>query len=115
MTAYVISRVSISDANAMSDYIDRAPPGVTARGGRYLVRAGDIDCLEGQTDYERIVVLAFPDKAKALAWYNLYCGSLTQALRGGGVPIDVRHGSPWKTGEVFSGSGCSTGIGPFGR
>ena len=43
-----------------------------------------------------------------------YCGSLTQALRWG-LPIDVGHGSPWKTGEVFSGSGCSTGIGPFGR
>ena len=45
---------------------------------------------------------------------QLYCGSLTQALRWG-FPIDVGHGSPWKTGEVFSGSGCSTGIGPFGR
>ncbi len=70
MTAYVISRVSISDAQAMSDYIDRAPPGVAAHGGRYLVRTGDIDCLEGQADYERVVVVAFPDKEKALAWYN---------------------------------------------
>ena len=46
--------------------------------------------------------------------FDQYCGSLTPALRGG-LPINVGHGSPWKTGEVFSGSGCSTGIGPFGR
>jgi len=70
MPAYVISRVSISDPEAMGDYMKKAPAGVEAHGGRYLVRTGDIECLEGTADYGRVVVVEFPNKAKALEWYH---------------------------------------------
>lgn len=70
MTAYIISRVSISDSDAMQDYMADAPESVYAYGGRYLVRTGDIEALEGEAAYERVVVVEFPDKEKALAWYN---------------------------------------------
>lgn len=70
MTAYIISRVSISDSDAMQDYMADAPESVYAYGGKYLVRTGDIEALEGEAAYERVVVVEFPDKEKALAWYN---------------------------------------------
>ncbi len=70
MTSYIISRVSISDSNAMRDYMADAPESVYAYGGKYLVRTGDIEALEGEAAYERVVVVEFPDKEKALAWYN---------------------------------------------
>ena len=70
MTAYIISRVSISDRAAMTGYMAEAPESVHAYGGEYLVRTGDITALEGDAPYERVVLLRFPDKEKALAWYH---------------------------------------------
>ncbi|WP_048646358.1 DUF1330 domain-containing protein [Nitratireductor soli] len=70
MTAYIISRVSISDRPAMAGYMADAPESVHAYGGEYLVRTGDITALEGDAPYERVVVVKFPDKEKALAWYH---------------------------------------------
>ncbi|EKF19590.1 DUF1330 domain-containing protein [Nitratireductor pacificus] len=70
MTAYIISRVSISDRQAMTGYMADAPESVHAYGGEYLVRTGDITALEGDAAYERVVVVKFPDRDKALAWYH---------------------------------------------
>jgi uncharacterized protein (DUF1330 family) len=70
MTAYIISRVSISDRESMRDYMAKAPDSVYAYGGKYLVRTGDITVLEGEAPYERVVVVEFPSKESALAWYN---------------------------------------------
>ncbi|MBO6899984.1 MAG: DUF1330 domain-containing protein [Rhizobiaceae bacterium] len=70
MTAYIISRVSISDREAMAGYMADAPESVHAYGGEYLVRTGDITALEGDAAYERVVVVKFPTKEKALGWYN---------------------------------------------
>ena len=70
MPAYIVSRVNIEDAETMQGYMADAPATVEAYGGRYLVRTQDIDALEGTADYDRMVVLEFPDKEKALAWYN---------------------------------------------
>lgn len=70
MTAYIISRVSISDRQAMAGYMAEAPASVYAYGGKYLVRTGDISVLEGEAHYERVVVVEFPDKERAMAWYN---------------------------------------------
>ena len=70
MAAYIISRVRISDAKAMADYMAEAPRTVTAFGGRYLVRGNEVQALEGTWDHERMVVVEFPDKAAALGWYH---------------------------------------------
>lgn len=70
MPAYIVSRVSIEDAAAMQDYMADAPATVEAYGGKYLVRTPDIEVLEGEADYNRMVVLEFPDKQSALAWYH---------------------------------------------
>ncbi|MBL4785064.1 MAG: DUF1330 domain-containing protein [Cohaesibacteraceae bacterium] len=70
MSAYIISRVSIEDSKSMKSYMLAAPDSVEEFGGEYLVRTGEIEVLEGNADYDRIVVLKFPDKTQALAWYN---------------------------------------------
>jgi uncharacterized protein (DUF1330 family) len=70
MPTYIISRVSISDAETMSAYMQAAPETVEDFGGRYLVRTADITPLEGSADYDRVVVLEFPDRESALGWYN---------------------------------------------
>ena len=70
MAAYIVSRVSIDDAEIMSDYMADAPDTVLKYGGKYLLRTGNFETLEGTADYDRMVVLEFPDKDSALQWYN---------------------------------------------
>lgn len=70
MVAYVISRVTINDADTMSGYMVDAPDSVLAYGGKYLVRTGEIEALEGEANYDRMVVLEFPTAEQAKKWYN---------------------------------------------
>ncbi len=70
MTAYVVSRVAIRDPEKMKAYMANAPSSVKAFGGSYLSRTSDIKVLEGEANYNRMVLLEFPDKERALAWYE---------------------------------------------
>lgn len=70
MAAYIVSRVNIFNAEAMRRYMSEAPATVAAFAGRYLVRGNDVQALEGAWEHQRMVVVEFPDKAAALAWYH---------------------------------------------
>jgi uncharacterized protein (DUF1330 family) len=54
----------------MDRYAAEAPATVAQYGGRYLVRANAATALEGSWDDDRIVVLEFPTREAALAWYH---------------------------------------------
>ena len=47
MTVYVISDVTIRDRQAFEAYRTRAAASIAAHGGRYLIRGGDVETLEG--------------------------------------------------------------------
>jgi len=47
MTAYIVSRVNINDADSMASYFTGAPDSVEAYGGKYLARTNDLTQLEG--------------------------------------------------------------------
>ncbi|MBM1634345.1 DUF1330 domain-containing protein [Sulfitobacter mediterraneus] len=70
MPAYVIFQEDIQDQEKFAEYKTLSPASISQFGGKFIVRGGDITELEGQFEYERIVVISFPDKAAALAWYN---------------------------------------------
>jgi uncharacterized protein (DUF1330 family) len=67
--AYVISDVTLRDGDAASAYRTLAARSIAAFGGRYIVRGGAIDVLEGGWRPNAIVVVEFPDAATARAWY----------------------------------------------
>jgi uncharacterized protein (DUF1330 family) len=67
VSAYVISRVPVGDAEAMARHVADAPATVA---GRYLVRANSATALEGSWHDDCIVVLEFPTREAALAWYH---------------------------------------------
>jgi uncharacterized protein (DUF1330 family) len=81
VTAYVISRLKIRDAEAMRRYVAEAPATVLACGGRYLVRGNDVQALEGTWDHERLVVVEFPNAEAALTWYHGEAYRELRALR----------------------------------
>ena len=69
MPAYVISMMSVHDADTYREYTDRTPPIVRKYGGKFLTRGEAFTCIEGN-DYDgRLVMLEFPSKADVEAWF----------------------------------------------
>jgi uncharacterized protein (DUF1330 family) len=69
MTAYVIAEVDIRDAELYREYAKLTPGSITRHDGRFLVRGGATEALEGAPP-KRIVVLEFADRAAAERWYH---------------------------------------------
>lgn len=68
--AYVIVDMEVTDPEAYERYRALAAPAVEAAGGRYIVRGGTTEVLEGDRVPNRVVVLEFADMAAATAWYH---------------------------------------------
>lgn len=70
--AYIIAEITIPDPEAYraSGYMALAEAAVAAQGGRYLVRGSPAAVLEGGPEPGRIVVLEFPSRAAAEAFYH---------------------------------------------
>jgi uncharacterized protein (DUF1330 family) len=58
------------DAAALDEYRRRNTDAVANHGGRFVVRGGEHELLEGEWDTRRIVVIEFPDAAAARAWWE---------------------------------------------
>ncbi|MBM7049081.1 MULTISPECIES: DUF1330 domain-containing protein [Rhizobium] len=70
MSAYIISDVTAKDADAFQTYRTRAAASIAQYGGRYLVRGGPIEQLEGNWTPRAIIVVEFPDIERARTWYR---------------------------------------------
>ena len=70
MPAYAIFDIVVTDPERYEDYKKLAPPAIAAYGGKYLVRGGQLDALEGDWNPSRIVVLEFPTAEHAKAWID---------------------------------------------
>jgi uncharacterized protein (DUF1330 family) len=70
MAAYVVVQIGIHDPARYERYKTLAPPSIAAYGGRYLVRGGPSEVLEGEWQPARLVILEFPDPARARAWWS---------------------------------------------
>ena len=70
MTAYLIAHIEIHDEKAYEEYRRKVPAIIAAHGGRYLVRAGRCEVLEGDWRPHRGVVIEFPSVDAALGWYH---------------------------------------------
>jgi uncharacterized protein (DUF1330 family) len=70
VAAYLISDVTVRNAEAFQTYRTRAAASIEQYGGRYLVRGGPIETLEGGWTPRAIIVVEFPDLERARAWYH---------------------------------------------
>ena len=70
MTAYVIADIQVTDTAAYEPYRPLAAASIARFGGRFIVRGGKVDLLEGEPEPERIVVIEFPDADTARRWYR---------------------------------------------
>ncbi|MEQ1776009.1 MAG: DUF1330 domain-containing protein [Burkholderiales bacterium] len=69
MAAYLIADIEVTDRAGFAEYQQRVPATIAAYGGRYLVRGGVTEVIEGHCNPNRCVVLEFPDMARLKAWW----------------------------------------------
>jgi uncharacterized protein (DUF1330 family) len=70
MSALIIVDIEVTDPVRYEDYKKAASASIAAHGGRYLVRGGASEVLDGDWIPKRLVVLEFDDAEKAKAWRN---------------------------------------------
>jgi uncharacterized protein (DUF1330 family) len=70
VAAYVIVEIDIVDPAGYEEYKKLAGATVERYGGKYVVRGGAAETLEGDWDPKRIVVLQFGSMQRAKDWLN---------------------------------------------
>lgn len=70
MAAYVIYQGEVLDQERYEVYKREAEASIKAAGGRYIIRGGEVEVLEGEAPAGRTVVLEFADRQSAVDWYR---------------------------------------------
>jgi uncharacterized protein (DUF1330 family) len=70
MAAYLIVEVETIDEALMTEYRKHTPGAVAKFGGKFIVRGGKTRTVEGGWTPSRLVVIEFPDFAKAEEFYD---------------------------------------------
>ena len=69
MAAYIVVQVDVKDPARYADYRTMVPPTLAKYGGRFIVRGGRTETLEGDWSPKRFVVVEFPSLEQAKAWW----------------------------------------------
>ncbi|HET8531949.1 MAG TPA: DUF1330 domain-containing protein [Methylomirabilota bacterium] len=94
MPAYVIADVTVTDLPAMEEYRKQVPATLAKYGGRFLVRGGAHQTVEGDWKPARLVVIEFPSLADAQRWYDSeeYRGPKALRMRAGRTNVLIVDG-----------------------
>ncbi len=66
---YIIGHITVQDPEAYKEYVRRDTPILERLGGRFIIRGGSAEVMEGES-LQRHVVIEFPSYEAALAAYN---------------------------------------------
>ena len=81
MPAYLIADIDVTDPAGFEAYRQRVPTTLQPYGGRFLVRGGAVEALEGDWQPKRVVITAFPSLEQARRWDNSEAYREPKALR----------------------------------
>ena len=81
MAAYILVDITINDPQTYERYKLLAPASIAAYHGKYLVRGGRTEVLEGDWEPSRLVILEFPGVEEAKAWWDSEEYAAAKALR----------------------------------
>ena len=70
MAAYLVVNVNVEDPVRYQQYKISVEASLAAYGGRYLVRGGRVDALEGTWVPGRLVIVEFDSREQAKAWWS---------------------------------------------
>ena len=81
MKGYILADVQIQDPVRYENYKKLTPASLEPFGGRFIVRGGSTETLEGDWATGRVVVIEFPSAAQAKAWWASDDYAPAKALR----------------------------------
>ena len=70
MSAYIVVQVEVTKPVEYEEYKKMVPSSLAPYGGKFVVRGGACETLEGSWRPKRLVVLEFPSVAKAKEWWG---------------------------------------------
>lgn len=70
MAAYLIAQVNVTDPETFATYGSQVPAVIAQYGGRYLVRGGATQAVEGSWTPARLVVVEFPSMEQLKRFYH---------------------------------------------
>ncbi|TSA16504.1 MAG: DUF1330 domain-containing protein [Betaproteobacteria bacterium] len=70
MAAYLVVDIDVTNPAQFEEYKKLAPAAIAKFGGRYLIRGGAYETLEGDWKPQRITVVEFESMEKGKAFYN---------------------------------------------
>jgi uncharacterized protein (DUF1330 family) len=79
MAVYIVADNEVTDPEVYREYAVQTSATVAQYGGKFLVRGGQVETLEGGWKPGRFVILEFPSVEQARAWYD---GPEYSALKG---------------------------------
>jgi uncharacterized protein (DUF1330 family) len=89
MSAYVIVNVRIHDPIRYPEYMRQVPESLARYGGRFIVRGGRAERLEGTIEPGRVVVLEFDSLELARAWWGSQEYAGPKAIRQNAATTDM--------------------------
>ncbi len=89
MAAYLVAQIKVTRHEGWSDYRTKVGPLAERFGGRYLVRAADVQVLEGSHDRRRLVVFEFSSMEAIDRFWNSPEYAELKKLRQGSAELDV--------------------------
>ncbi len=69
MSGYVIAEVEVTDPAVFEEYRGQVSATIEQYGGKYIVRGGEHEKLEGDWTPKRLVIIQFESVARAKEWY----------------------------------------------
>jgi uncharacterized protein (DUF1330 family) len=70
MPAYIVGNVEVTNPERYAGYTKEVGVSVAQYGGRFIVRGGRAERLEGSSEPKRVVVIEFPSVERARAWWD---------------------------------------------
>lgn len=68
--AYYVAEFDLQDPEGIKPYRKQVDATFKPYSGRYVVRAGQMDRLEGNPPTHRLIIIEFDSMEQARAWYN---------------------------------------------
>ena len=70
MAGYIVANIEITDPAEYQRYAQQTAGTLEPYGGKFLVRGGQPETLEGNWQTKRIVIIEFPSVEQAKNWYD---------------------------------------------
>lgn len=89
MSAYLIADRNVESRAALDEYAREIPKTLERYGGRYIVRGGNLEVVEGEWKPRSLVILEFPTMEALKHWYDSEEYRPLKEMRMRAAPSDV--------------------------